>query len=189
MARPLSQEKRESILAAATELIAAHGVGASTATIAKVAGVAEGTLFTYFPTKDDLLNQLYLELSQDLVNTLSAECPSSGSAQDRIAHLMERLINWGVENRLQHKAKYQLRGSDRISAKTHRRSEALFQQLRKMVEASLKGRINPELASFYIDLLFPGIAEMTVEAILANPEDRERLTQACFDLFWKGTKS
>jgi AcrR family transcriptional regulator len=124
--------------------------------------LAEGTLFTYFPTKNDLLNQLYLELSRDLVNTLSAEYPSSGSAQDRITHLMERLINWGVENRLQHKAKYQLRGSDRISAKTHRRSEALFQQLGKMVEASLKGRFNPELASFYIDLLFAQSAEITV---------------------------
>ena len=46
MARPLSEEKREAILEAAAELVAQMGTGASTANIAKAAGVAEGTLFT-----------------------------------------------------------------------------------------------------------------------------------------------
>ena len=62
MARPKSDDKRNAILAAATQVVAEQGVGAPTATIAKVAGVAEGTLFTYFATKDELLNRLYLEL-------------------------------------------------------------------------------------------------------------------------------
>ncbi len=55
MARPLSEEKRQALLDAAAEFVASLGTGASTAKIAKAAGVSEGTLFTYFPTKDDLL--------------------------------------------------------------------------------------------------------------------------------------
>ena len=66
MARPLSEEKRSAILGAATAVVAALGVSAPTVKIAKDAGVAEGTLFTYFPTKDELLNRLYLELKMDL---------------------------------------------------------------------------------------------------------------------------
>ena len=54
MARPRSEDKRTAILEAATEVVAVLGVGAPTAKIAKGAGVAEGTLFTYFATKDDL---------------------------------------------------------------------------------------------------------------------------------------
>jgi AcrR family transcriptional regulator len=46
MARPLSEEKREAILASATELVATMGTGAPTAKIASKAGFAEGTLFT-----------------------------------------------------------------------------------------------------------------------------------------------
>ena len=46
MARPLSEAKRDAILAAAAQLVAAQGVGASTAQIAKAAKVAEGTVFT-----------------------------------------------------------------------------------------------------------------------------------------------
>jgi len=66
MARPLSEDKRTAILEAAAEVVATLGVSAPTAKIAKGAGVAEGTLFTYFANKDELLNQLYLKLKTDL---------------------------------------------------------------------------------------------------------------------------
>ena len=62
MARPKSQEKRNALLAAAIELIAEQGLSVPTSKIAHVAGVAEGTLFTYFETKERLLNDLYVEL-------------------------------------------------------------------------------------------------------------------------------
>jgi AcrR family transcriptional regulator len=42
--------------------IAEAGLGAPTAKIARRAGLATGTLFTYFANKEKLLNELYLEL-------------------------------------------------------------------------------------------------------------------------------
>lgn len=60
MARPRSEDKRQTILRAATQLFAEEGLNAPTARIAKAAGVAEGTIFTYFANKDVLMNQLYL---------------------------------------------------------------------------------------------------------------------------------
>ena len=188
MARPLSPEKRQSILDAAAELIAAQGVGVSTAAIAKLAGVAEGTLFTYFPTKDDLLNELYLHLSRDLAGALTAEEPR-GDAQARIAHYMRALIGWGVSNQVAHKAKSQLRASDRLSSATLRSAGALFQDVRRVVEGSLAGRVRPELMAYHTDSIFPGLAEITIEAILARPRDRELLMQACCGLFWKGSRA
>ena len=47
------------------DLFAERGIGhAPTSAIAAAAGVAEGTLFTYFKTKDELLNELYRELTR-----------------------------------------------------------------------------------------------------------------------------
>lgn len=60
MARPKSEDKKQALLEAATAAFAQSGIAASTALIARNAGVAEGTLFRYFATKDDLLNALYL---------------------------------------------------------------------------------------------------------------------------------
>jgi AcrR family transcriptional regulator len=62
MPRPKSDEKRSAILEAATRIIVTQGLSAPTAGIAKEAGVANGSLFTYFETKTDLFNELYLEL-------------------------------------------------------------------------------------------------------------------------------
>jgi AcrR family transcriptional regulator len=62
MARPKSDDKRSAIVSAAIRVIAGEGLGAATATIAKEAGVSNGSLFTYFETKADLLNRLYVEL-------------------------------------------------------------------------------------------------------------------------------
>jgi AcrR family transcriptional regulator len=60
MARPRSEDKRNAIMAAAARVIVTHGLSAPTATIAQEAGVSNGSLFTYFETKADLFNQLYL---------------------------------------------------------------------------------------------------------------------------------
>jgi AcrR family transcriptional regulator len=63
-ARKLMQpatEKERAIVAAAMDLIAKRGVdGATTAEIARRAGVTEKTLFRYFPSKKDLVRRVLL---------------------------------------------------------------------------------------------------------------------------------
>jgi AcrR family transcriptional regulator len=51
MPRQKSDEKRAAILEAATRVIVMQGLSAPTMVIAKEAGVANGSLFTYFATK------------------------------------------------------------------------------------------------------------------------------------------
>jgi AcrR family transcriptional regulator len=68
MARPKSEDKRDALMAAATRVIAAQGLSAPTAVIAREAGVSNGSLFTYFETKADLFNQLYLELKTGMAS-------------------------------------------------------------------------------------------------------------------------
>ncbi len=63
MSRPKSDDKRIAILEAALRVFAERGnLSAPTSAISKAAGVAEGTLFTYFKSKDDLINELYRDI-------------------------------------------------------------------------------------------------------------------------------
>jgi TetR/AcrR family transcriptional regulator len=56
-------EKEQSILTAAVELLSERGiVGATTAEIARRAGVTERTLFRYFPSKSDLVRRVLFPL-------------------------------------------------------------------------------------------------------------------------------
>jgi len=83
MAHPLSEEKRQVILQATIQLFSSEEINASTSKIAKLAKISEGSIFTYFSNKDELVNQLYLELKGDLQATL-ATIPETASLKGRI---------------------------------------------------------------------------------------------------------
>jgi AcrR family transcriptional regulator len=80
MERPLSAptgaspDKREAILAAALRLIARLGLHAAPmSAVAREAGVAAGTLYLYFPSKEAMINALYLELLADRDRSMAAD--------------------------------------------------------------------------------------------------------------------
>src|SRR5580704_10832555 len=108
MARPQSKDKRNAILDAATEVVAKLGTGAPTAKIANEAGVAEGTLFIYFSSKDELLNQLYLTLKTDLSDAMITGYPSGKSLIERSRHVWNRYVGWGSAHPQKHQAMSQL---------------------------------------------------------------------------------
>lgn len=186
VARPLSEQKREAILAAAAELVASVGTGASTASIAKSARVSEGTLFTYFATKDELLNQLFVDIETDLAETVLAAPSGGATPRDRVRHIWDCLVEWGIANPTWRKALRQLKVSDRISDESRKRCDALFGESRGMMERSLAGHVDPKRSAFYIGAVLMGLADVTIDAIAASPKSREHLKRAGFDLFWKG---
>src|SRR3954453_1286560 len=49
------EERREALIAATLPLVLEHGMDVSTRLIAEAAGVAEGTIFRVFPSKNDLV--------------------------------------------------------------------------------------------------------------------------------------
>jgi len=187
MARPLSEEKRQALLDSAAEFVASLGTGASTAKIAKAAGVSEGTLFTYFPTKDDLLNQLFLEIETDLTETMLAPYPADASAKDRLFAVWNRLIDWGLAHATARKALRQLKVSDRVTAESRKQCHAMQRDARRMVEECLAGHAAPDRIAFYIDTILFDLADVSINAITAKPRESDVIRQAGFDLFWKGS--
>lgn len=61
-----AQRNRARILSAAEAVFAARGTGASTEEVAREAGVAVGTVFRHFPTKQDLLRAIMKGLLERL---------------------------------------------------------------------------------------------------------------------------
>lgn len=96
MARPKSEDKKQALLEAATAAFAQSGIAASTSAIARSAGVAEGTLFRYFATKDELLNELYLAIKLRLVRTMIAGLdPDEKRPKENARNIWNSYIDWG----------------------------------------------------------------------------------------------
>lgn len=73
--RPLradARRNRAAILAAAEDVFAQHGTAASTEQVAARAGVAVGTVFRHFPTKDALLRAMMKDLLSRLASQAQA---------------------------------------------------------------------------------------------------------------------
>lgn len=86
--RPLRADaarNRQLLLDAAAMIFAEHGMQASVAQIARQAGIAKGTVFRHFPTKDDLVAAIVC----DQLDYLSAAGTALSDAADPTAALLE----------------------------------------------------------------------------------------------------
>ncbi len=185
MARPLSDDKKDAIIAAAAELVAALGTSAPTAKIAKAAGVAEGTLFTYFPDKDALLGQLFLDIEGELAAALLGDLPAGGGPRARARHIWDRFIDWGAANPARRKALRQLKVSDRIGEDCRRLGEKLFAGFRAVLEETLAGHVADGQSVDYAGAVFGALAETTLEFIAREPARHDDHRALGFETFWK----
>ncbi|MUL42357.1 helix-turn-helix transcriptional regulator [Streptomonospora sp. PA3] len=81
--RPLRADARRNrarILRAAEEVFAEQGASAATEEVARRAGVAVGTVFRHFPTKDDLLAAIMKEARRQLADEADALLASGDPA-------------------------------------------------------------------------------------------------------------
>jgi AcrR family transcriptional regulator len=185
MARPLSEDKRAAILDAATEVVAMLGLSAPTAKIAKGAGVAEGTLFTYFANKDELLNRLYLELKMDLRDAMMTGYPAGESLIDRNRYVWDRFIGWGSAHPLKRRAMRQLAVSDRITEESKKLVGDAFAEFNDMMRECVTGGAMRHQPPAFATAIMGAIADTTMDFIAREPAQAKQYTKAGFDAFWK----
>jgi AcrR family transcriptional regulator len=188
MARVRSPEKRSAILKAAAHEIAEVGLGAPTAKIAKRAGVAAGTLFTYFANKEELLNELYLELKGEVYTRINAGFPHKGSLEQRARHLWSSFLDWAIEFPEKRKVSVQLNVSDLITPETRARTAAERGTVdRTLSELGTRGALRGLPAGFAAATM-AAMQEATMECIAKQPRQRKALIERAFQVFWRAVR-
>src|SRR3954471_485478 len=87
--RTAGGEKRERILDAAQRIFARHGFFAAKVTdIAQAAGVADGTIYLYFKSKDDLLISLFEDRMERINANLREAIEGTRGAVQRIRRIV-----------------------------------------------------------------------------------------------------
>jgi AcrR family transcriptional regulator len=184
MARSKDEDKRKAILDAALRVFAEHGIAsAPTAAISKAAGVAEGTLFTYFKTKDELMNELYLELRQEFSRHLP-DFPHGDDPRTRLKYIWEKYLELGAAHPERLKVLAQLRASGKLFRENETPPLALVEVIKIAREVSA-GTELANVSTEYLVLMVRAQLEITVEFINAHPESAE-CRELGFGMLWRG---
>ncbi len=188
MARPKSEDKRNAILDAATSVFAERGLTAApTSEISKQAGVAEGTLFTYFKTKEDLINALYREIKLEVADAMMSGFPRKKSVRARLQHVWDSYVNWGVKNPNQRKVLAQLQVSGMLWKESIDAGSAPFIEMQNMIRGAIEQHIlRKDLPIELILKMLAASAEATMDLIKSKLSMANKYRNGGFEIYWAG---
>jgi AcrR family transcriptional regulator len=185
-------EKREAILTTALALFTERGFfGTPTSLISKEAGVATGTLFFYFRTKEDLIDTLYRRIKEEAA---AAMCRGIGDEATTVAKLRRLGLNaveWGTAHPNKVKFMEQFAHSPFVSTTAHEEGMSRFLFLKDLIR---DGIADGTIRAFDADLLI-GMMASSLSGLIAlvsetgDPREREAIIAQGLDVIWGGMKA
>lgn len=191
MARTLSPEKREKYLSAALKLFVANGIQhTTTADIAKEAGTAAGTLFLYFPTKQELIDELILQIGQQQAEYINSILDPALPAHESLFTIWNGSVRWLLGHLESFQYAQQVRDSGVVSEAAVRESAKFFAFYYAAIQKGLaEGSIKPYPADVIGGFLYQDIvAVMNLIRAQPDPARVDELIQQGFGIFWDGIK-
>ncbi len=190
--REPSPDKQEAILATALALFTERGFfGTPTSLISKEAGVATGTLFFYFKTKEDLIDTLYRRVKSEAAQAMNRGLTEETTARAKLLRLGHNAIGWGIENPKKLKFMEQFAHSPFVSTSAQEEGMSHFLFLQDLVRDGIQ---NGEIRAREPELLFCMMAS-TLTGLIArasatgDPVEREQIVEEGLDFIWNGMKA
>jgi AcrR family transcriptional regulator len=185
MARPRSDERRSAIMAATVRVIASDGLAAATATIAKEAGVSNGSLFTYFETKSNLLNALYIELKSEMAEAALDGLPTGNDVRRQIFHMWTNWLRWATSFPEKRRTLAYLEVSDEITLESRQTASHAMAGISELLN---RGRANGPMRdapkAFVVGLM-SALADTTVDFMIRDPANAEKHSVTAFEGMWR----
>ncbi len=178
---PLAWRRRkdarpQEILAAARQLIEEEGASAtSMARIAKLAGVSEATVYKYYDSKQELVNQVLADWATPFVERLISELPHISGLRSQLSLIAVRFLRSMEETPKLHRVFYQeLRWSDYRGSTLHRLNHVFAQTVVATVKRGIaEGEVHPDVDPQMIrDMLFGGLEHLAMRtSFIGRPID------------------
>lgn len=184
----LIMDKRKRIILAALKLFIEKGFqNTSTANISREAGVATGTLFLYFPSKEQLMNALYKESKEEMALAMELNFPLEGNTETKLKHLWVKAIDWALTHNEAFRFIQMFKHSPLITNLTR---EEVLPSVEFAVSFMRQGIKAGEIAEADIELLLTiidGLLSSTVNYVSdKQPKVRKQLIAEAFNIFWNG---
>ncbi len=182
-------DRRQAILNAALHLFTVRGFhGTPTSLISREAGVATGTLFHYFPTKEDLIDQLYTETKEQMGRCLRTGLDEESTVLDRLRRVCANSIAWASGHPSECLFVRQFCSSPFVSQRAQEDATAQFLFLHDIIREGIARGIIRDKPPELIIRLFGGALFAGIEPCLTGDVtfDEGELTENVFKLIISG---
>ena len=193
--RPAVADKREAILRAATRVFAESGYfNSKVADIARVAGVADGTVYLYFKSKEEILHSIFERNTSAAIEEGREELAKITDPREKLRriarHHLERL---GSDRDLAVVFQVELRGSTKFMEEFSAAGLAAYLNLIREVfeEGQRKGLFRADLnAKLVAKILFGALDEMATNWILSKRRYKlAPMADEVLDIFLNGVSA
>ena len=170
---------------AATRVIVKQGLSAPTATIAQEAGVSNGSLFTYFETKADLFNQLYLELKAGMAAAALDGFPAGDDFRKQVFQVWSNWMDWATSNPEKRRALAQLGVSDEITPATRAVAHKTMASLANLLEQMRTHGLLRKASKGFAAAIMNSLAETTMDFMIHDPANAKKHCKVGFEALWR----
>jgi AcrR family transcriptional regulator len=182
-------DKRAAIVKTAIKLFTSRGFhGTPTALIAKEAGVSNGTLFRYFPTKEELINSVYYEIKGRTGKSISEGVDDEKTLEDKARRIWRNIIVWGVTNPDEFLFMEQFSTSPFITKlpeeEVIKNYAPAYEVLQEIIKTGALKNSDPNVAMIMIFSTTRGVVRSIIDA--KGALDTEQSIEQSFRLIWKG---
>lgn len=182
-------DRANHIIEVTIRLLADEGLGVPTARVAREAGIANGTLFNLFPTKQALFDAVYLRLKGEMVALLGAQDAGASDLSGSLQSAWRGYIHWGLSQPERHRAMKLLKGGGAVSASVIVEAEQLFGDTARVVEAEMAAGVLRSIGFDHFSRLAEAEADVAISMALERqlPDDAvERLIDNGFVVLMNG---
>lgn len=153
--------------------------------IAKEAGIPNGSLFTYFETKAELFNQLYLELKTEVALAAMEDVRAEEGSREYFFKVWQNWTNWAVRYPERRKALVQLNVSDDITPAPRAAAHRAMKPVADVMDRSRAAGPLSKAPFAFVAMLMNSVAEGTMEYMMQDPKHARKHCAAGFDAVWR----
>ncbi len=181
-------DKKERLLEAALQLFVEFGFhNTPTSKIAREAGIANGTLFYFFPTKDDLVKALYLEVKSRMAQDMAEAIQNKETLHDILQGYYTASLNWALQHKTEFRFMEQFNSSPYLKQIAEEEIKKNQQPLLQLLQDGIQNQVIKPLDVEIIFTLITGhvfsINQYLVAKQFAKPK-QDLVIQETFDLLW-----
>jgi AcrR family transcriptional regulator len=181
-------DKKQKLLDAALRLFVEYGFyDTPTSRIAKEAGIANGTLFYFFPTKEDLIKSLYIQIKSEMSAYIYSQIDTGTSLKSIMNTYYSAALIWSLQHPLEFQFMGQFNSSPYIKKIASSEQEKYSRPVLELIETGIREKIFKPIDIEIIHLLIiahtMSINQYLVSRNLSS-EVQQRIINETFELLW-----